>query len=42
MSDHVLLFQIETMECCANVLVRVCVKVYMSCLSELGQPLSSL
>jgi len=25
-----------------NVLVRICVKVYMSCLSELGQPLSSL
>lgn len=24
------------MECCINVLVRDCVKVYMLCLSELG------
>lgn len=37
LTDHVL-----EMECCFNVIVRVCVKVYLSCLSELGQPPSSL
>lgn len=41
MSDHVFILNGD-IECCINVLVRVCVKVYMSCLSELGQPLSSL